>query len=234
MRNNCHGTKSKRIQCKDVSTLEILRFIRKQTDEGHRVTWYNVDASNTVRRVILPVVPDCVLRKKLDNMARKGLLDGCGCGCRGDFKITPKGRERIVALAKIQKTNTESFLQYLYDCSNIDTLANREATQNLIRQLEDSIAKGQLTAIDAVLESVDFHRISVRMGTALIRTPARVKAWLPNWQPALLKFDTVMFMRYPQRYEGIIFGLQEFLPHVRKIPSVALWEKVITVHEQGY
>lgn len=43
----------------------------------------------------LAVVPEKVLRAKLCAMKRRGLIDGCGCGCRGDWTITARGREAL-------------------------------------------------------------------------------------------------------------------------------------------
>ena len=36
--------------------------------------------------------PEAVLLRKLQHLVRRGLLDGCACGCRGDFTITDAGR----------------------------------------------------------------------------------------------------------------------------------------------
>jgi hypothetical protein len=33
-------------------------------------------------------------------MKSKGLIDGCDCGCRGDWVITNKGLERLFEAAK--------------------------------------------------------------------------------------------------------------------------------------
>jgi hypothetical protein len=38
-------------------------------------------------------VPEKVLVAKLNKLVKRGLLDGCTCGCRGDFWVTPKGHE---------------------------------------------------------------------------------------------------------------------------------------------
>lgn len=35
---------------------------------------------------------------KLASLVRRGLMDGCTCGCRGDFFLTTKGRERLLGL----------------------------------------------------------------------------------------------------------------------------------------
>lgn len=34
-----------------------------------------------------------LVRAKLKSMLRRGLIDGCLCGCRGDVTITPAGSE---------------------------------------------------------------------------------------------------------------------------------------------
>lgn len=39
-----------------------------------------------------PDAPTKVLLAKLRRMAKRGLVDGCGCGCRGDWRITDKGQ----------------------------------------------------------------------------------------------------------------------------------------------
>lgn len=40
-----------------------------------------------------PWLPHRLLMAKLDHMERRGLIDGCTCGCRGDFRVEPKGWE---------------------------------------------------------------------------------------------------------------------------------------------
>lgn len=212
MKNNNHLTKSKRIQCKDVSTLAILEFVKGLTQKGASATWYDIEDDNTVRRVIPMVVPNCVLRKKLDNLARKGLLDGCGCGCRGDFRITPKGVARLLVLAAVQDKNTASFLKFLYDGFTLDPVSDRAHTRHLIWEIENSLDKGQVTALDRLLQAVDFHRISIRSATALIRGTSRAKAYLPNWEPALIRFSDVLATKYPTRRASLLIGLEHHVP----------------------
>lgn len=40
-------------------------------------------------------VPRRLLLAKLGHMERRGLIDGCTCGCRGDFRVLEKGRETV-------------------------------------------------------------------------------------------------------------------------------------------
>lgn len=43
--------------------------------------------------------PEAVLLRKLQHLDRAGLIDGCPCGCRGDFTITEKGRAALAEVA---------------------------------------------------------------------------------------------------------------------------------------
>lgn len=38
-----------------------------------------------------PGVPNRVVLAKLRILLRRKLIDGCGCGCRGDFRVTAAG-----------------------------------------------------------------------------------------------------------------------------------------------
>lgn len=46
-------------------------------------------------------IPDKLLLAKMAGLIRRGLIDGCPCGCRGDYEATDKGRafvaERLAA-----------------------------------------------------------------------------------------------------------------------------------------
>jgi hypothetical protein len=41
--------------------------------------------------------PPKVVLAKARALIKRGLIDGCGCGCRGDFVITTKGRELLAS-----------------------------------------------------------------------------------------------------------------------------------------
>jgi hypothetical protein len=40
-----------------------------------------------------PGVPEKVVMAKATKLDKRKLISGCGCGCRGDFEVTAKGRE---------------------------------------------------------------------------------------------------------------------------------------------
>lgn len=68
----------KRIQAKDLDEAPILDVVRALwIEKGSCSRWAVADT--------LPLVPPKVVLAKLRAMVKKGLLDGCPCGCRGDF-----------------------------------------------------------------------------------------------------------------------------------------------------
>lgn len=217
MTNNNHQNKSKRIQCKDVSTLTLLRFVASWTDEFSSVTLFKLDDEpRSVWQIMLPVIPMCVMKQKFENMVRKGLINGCYCGCRGDFTITPKGRQRIALLEATQARRANEYLNRFYDQAGVapGTIVTRQVAAVVSREIEELISKGQLTAIDALLKHVKFEKLSVPMAISLIRTTFRLKDRLENWQPALLRFDLQLQANYPRRRDSLMAGLQQLLPTI--------------------
>ena len=77
---------ARRIKASDLSDARILEVLNRHPDESH--THWTGEAS-TMLRVMDPEYPDApvkVLMAKLRSMKRRGLIDGCGCGCRGDWR----------------------------------------------------------------------------------------------------------------------------------------------------
>lgn len=42
-------------------------------------------------------IPRKVVLAKMKKLVKRGLVAGCACGCRGDFKVTEKGKEMLLA-----------------------------------------------------------------------------------------------------------------------------------------
>lgn len=59
---------------------------------------YGCDTENmpTVLRAMPNNVPLKLAHAKMNMLIRRGLVDGCSCGCRGDYRITEKGRVAII------------------------------------------------------------------------------------------------------------------------------------------
>ncbi len=85
----------KTIQAKDIPDRDVLEFVAHVNDVLDQwvcrylgISGPNCfEASSTLR-----VWPEKVMLAKCASLIRRGLMDGCACGCRGDFVITPAGR----------------------------------------------------------------------------------------------------------------------------------------------
>lgn len=42
-----------------------------------------------------PDTPEKLVLSKMRKLMRRGLIDGCPCGCRGDYRILPKGLDAV-------------------------------------------------------------------------------------------------------------------------------------------
>lgn len=84
--------KNGRLQCKDIPDRPILEFLA--VDRG---MWCNWNRGNEldVHQAMPAGIPDNLCIAKMRMMIRRGVVDGCGCGCRGDFEITDRGLVEI-------------------------------------------------------------------------------------------------------------------------------------------
>lgn len=83
---------NKRMQCKDIPTLPILLFLWSWG--GAWCNWFD-DHEKSVRNAMPPDIDDNLILAKMRMLIRAGIVDGCCCGCRGDFVLTEKGEARI-------------------------------------------------------------------------------------------------------------------------------------------
>lgn len=89
------------MQTKDIPDAPVLVFLLKQN--GEWTNWFGDKFENSVTHA-MPGVPPKLVLSKMRSMIKRGLVDGCGCGCRGDFVLTTKGQaEAIQALLDEQK-----------------------------------------------------------------------------------------------------------------------------------
>lgn len=78
---------NKAAQAKHVGDEAVLAAVRA-AGADHPARWamiWDVQAA-------LPTFPPKVVRAKLAALVRRGVLDGCTCGCRGDFFIKAEVR----------------------------------------------------------------------------------------------------------------------------------------------
>jgi hypothetical protein len=78
------------MQCKDIPDRPILEFLEARA--GQWASWYDPEwAENSVRHAMPPLPNEKLALAKMRQLMKRGLVDGCSCGCRGDFVITAKG-----------------------------------------------------------------------------------------------------------------------------------------------
>lgn len=81
------------MQCKDIPERPILEFLEGLN--GTWANWFDAKYENSVRRAMPANVPEKLICAKMAQMIRKGVVDGCPCGCRGDYVLTDKGRDAL-------------------------------------------------------------------------------------------------------------------------------------------
>lgn len=78
------------MQAKDVPDLPVLAFL---SSLDRSATWFAPETyAHSVRHAMPPETPEKVALAKMRALIRRGLVEGCECGCRGDFVLTDKGR----------------------------------------------------------------------------------------------------------------------------------------------
>ncbi len=82
----------RRPRCVDIDTDDLLSSMAGISLAAGGMGW--VQAWDIGPLVPLEV-PWKVVEAKLSKLVRRGLLDGCTCGCRGDFTLTSRGIERV-------------------------------------------------------------------------------------------------------------------------------------------
>lgn len=62
---------------------------------GKIVTFYPTAASIFDICKLWDTVPPKVIKEKLRKLIDKGAIDGCACGCRGDFTVVPSKNAEV-------------------------------------------------------------------------------------------------------------------------------------------
>lgn len=84
------------MQCKDIPDLPILQFV---AGHGGRMCNRYFGDERDVRQA-MPLgfdTPDKLVVAKMARLIQRKLIDGCPCGCRGDYLITDKGEQYVCA-----------------------------------------------------------------------------------------------------------------------------------------
>jgi hypothetical protein len=82
----------------------VLEFLAKQDRWVMRYPVGKDSQFRSITEVMPPEAPEKLQLAKMDALILRKLVDGCTCGCRGDFEITDKGR---ALLAQCQQPVTQ-------------------------------------------------------------------------------------------------------------------------------
>jgi hypothetical protein len=88
-------------KCKDIPDQPILEFLDRLN--GKWAFWFTSYHPRSVARAMPAGTPGKLVLAKMRQMIRRGVADGCGCGCRGDFVITEKGRSELAGTLEEKK-----------------------------------------------------------------------------------------------------------------------------------
>lgn len=81
------------MQCKDIPDLPILEHLVQHGGIGC-TAWREKDGTPMDRSVLHAMpseTPEKLATAKMGQLIKRGLAEGCTCGCRGDYEITSSG-----------------------------------------------------------------------------------------------------------------------------------------------
>lgn len=85
------------MQAKDIPDKPILTFLATMRGGYAGAGWHNLFPREEYCPTVLDAIQgDCprkVALAKMKSLIKRGLVQGCCCGCRGDFELTEKGRD---------------------------------------------------------------------------------------------------------------------------------------------
>lgn len=82
------------MQCKDIPDEPILRFVHEINSTTGWASMLSI-SDGYVGKAMPDGVPYNLMLAKMRMMIRRGVMQGCACGCRGDFCVTEKGCSEI-------------------------------------------------------------------------------------------------------------------------------------------
>ena len=130
------------MKCSDIPDIVILKFLATQErwcthGEGH-------GHMPTVQDAMPAGTPLKLQLAKMKQLLKAGLVDGCDCGCRGDWQITQKGLITVypnlanypaeyaeVLAKKIHNWQLTDKLQYLRDNGYVVTKIAHEPSDGI-------------------------------------------------------------------------------------------------------
>lgn len=87
------------MQIKDIDKIAVLRRIAEIEASGRSGTLFQ-GFDNSVNTAMPEGAPEKLQYAVVSNLIKRGLVNGCCCGCRGDFVLTQKGADLVSATTK--------------------------------------------------------------------------------------------------------------------------------------
>jgi hypothetical protein len=78
-----------RPQAKDYPDEPVLTFLAALAPHTS-AAWWREGTGASVASVFPPETPEKVILAKMRSMIKRGLVDGCPCGCRGNFMLAKR------------------------------------------------------------------------------------------------------------------------------------------------
>ena len=79
--------REKLLQAKDITEEQFLGAVHKANEQTSVVFGWPIDTAMVWDLARILDVPEKIVRAKAARLIKKGVLEGCTCGCRGDFRI---------------------------------------------------------------------------------------------------------------------------------------------------
>ena len=81
------------------STWDVQRYLANQLEDIRpwRETFNQDNPFRCGYDELDRLMPHKLVTAKARALIRRGLIDGCPCGCRGDFEVLPKGFEALMS-----------------------------------------------------------------------------------------------------------------------------------------
>ncbi len=85
----------RRPKCSDIPDLPILEVMYLNGTPYSGWNFFFEDSDSTELSKHLRKYPYKLAMAKLRSMMKRGLIEGCACGCRGDWELEDKGLEML-------------------------------------------------------------------------------------------------------------------------------------------
>lgn len=81
------------MQCKDIDSDKIIMWLHKNTTHEKYATHGRGFGMPTIKDCMPKETPIKLQLAKMAMLIKRGLVEGCICGCMGDFRLTVNGEE---------------------------------------------------------------------------------------------------------------------------------------------